>query len=82
VTLAGAEIGERHLVGAADLGIHVVNLASKAVGRKPFGHGVPIEKRLVDFLGRRTENSVQSDSIACHDFFSFHSPVRFRLSSL
>jgi hypothetical protein len=36
------EIRERHLVGAAYLGIQVVNLASESVWRKPFGHCVGI----------------------------------------
>src|ERR1043166_8283221 len=44
VTPPGAEIGERHLVGAADLGIHLVNLSGKSVRRKPFTYRLAIEK--------------------------------------
>jgi hypothetical protein len=39
---AGAEIGKRHFVGAADPRIHVVNLTGKSVWRQPLDHGVGI----------------------------------------
>src|SRR5439155_1203753 len=42
VAASCGEIRERHLVGAAHLGIQVVNLANESVWRKPFGHGVGI----------------------------------------
>ena len=63
MALAGGEIGERHLVGAADLGIHLVDLAGESVWRKPLGHRVRIKERAIDFLGRGTEHAVKSDRI-------------------
>src|ERR1700730_18777844 len=42
VTVAVREVGERHPEGAADFGIHVMNLAGKTVWRKPLGHCVRI----------------------------------------
>ena len=57
------EIRERHLVGAADLGIQVVNLAGESVWWKPFGHCVGIQERPIDSLRRRTEHAVKPDGI-------------------
>jgi hypothetical protein len=31
MALAGSEIGKRHLVAAADFGVHLVNLAGKSI---------------------------------------------------
>ena len=45
VTAAGAEIRERHLVGATDFRVQVVNLAGESVRRKPLGHRVRVEER-------------------------------------
>jgi hypothetical protein len=64
VALARAEVHERHFVGAADLAIYVMNLAGEPVGRKPFGHGVAIEKRPIYFFWRRTEDAVKADSVS------------------
>jgi len=82
VAVTGGEIGERHLVGAADPGIHVVNLAGKSVGGEPFGHGVGIEERPIDSLRRRAEHAVKSDGIGWHDFVSFRWAVLLRRPTL
>src|SRR4029453_8613546 len=66
VSGACGEIRERHLVGAADFGMEVVNLARKAVRREPFGHCVWIEERPIDFLRRRTGHSVKLDGCWGH----------------
>ena len=60
VALAGGEVGERHLVRAADSGVHMVNLAGEAVRRQPLGHGVGIEERPVDPLRRRPQHAVET----------------------
>lgn len=65
VALAGREISEGHLVGAADLGVEVMNLGGEAVGRQPLDHRVPIEESAVEFLGCRAKHAVQSN-IVCH----------------
>jgi hypothetical protein len=67
VTVAGAEIRERHPVRAADLGLQVMNLAGKAMRRKPLGHRVGIEKGPVDSFGRGTEHTVKSHGVRGHD---------------
>ena len=54
VALAGGEVRERHLVGAADLGVQVVDLAGESVRRKPLGHRVGVEERPIDSFGRGT----------------------------
>src|SRR6266511_2628955 len=63
VAMPCGEIRERHLVGAADLGIQVVNLASESVWRKPFGHCIGIQERPIDSLRRRTEHAVKPDGV-------------------
>jgi hypothetical protein len=63
VAAAAGEIRERHLVPAADLGVHVVNLAGKSVRWKPFGHRVGVEKRPKDLLGRCPQHPVQLDGV-------------------
>src|SRR5688572_14481807 len=75
VAVACGEVREGHLVGAADFRIYLVNLACKAVRRKPFGHCVWIEERAIDFLRRRTEHSVKPDGACGHDCFSFRCVV-------
>ena len=66
VALAGGEVRERHLVGAADLGVQVVNLAGEPVRRQPLGHRVGVEERPIDPLGRRAQHAVKSDGVRCH----------------
>jgi hypothetical protein len=56
---SGAEIGERHLVGASDPGIEVMGLARESVRWKPFGHCVRVEECPVNSLWRRAQHSVQ-----------------------
>src|SRR4029434_8148162 len=71
VAIAGGEVGEGHLVRAADFGVEMVNPAGKAVRRKPFDHCVWIEECPIDLLGRRPEHSVKPDSAGGHDDVSF-----------
>src|SRR6185436_886525 len=44
VALARREIRKRHLEGATDFGIHVMDFARKPIWRQPFRHGVRIKK--------------------------------------
>lgn len=57
------EVGERHLVCAADPGAELMDLAGKAVRRQPLGHGVSVKKRSIDPLGRGTENAMKTDGV-------------------
>src|SRR5215475_9867107 len=63
VTLARAEVGERHPVAAADPRVHLENLGGEAVGRKPFDHRVRIEEGTVDPLRCRTQDAVKPDGV-------------------
>jgi hypothetical protein len=58
---------------AAYFGLHMVNLAGEAVRRKPFTHGIGIEKCSIDTLRRSTEHTVKPDGIRGHDYFAFFS---------
>jgi hypothetical protein len=71
VAVAGGEVREGHLVRTADFRIYMVNLARKAVRRKPFGHCIWIEECAIEFLRRRTEHSVKPDGACGHEYFSF-----------
>src|SRR5437773_995638 len=71
VAVARGEVREGHLVGTADFRIDMVNLAGKAVRRKPLGHCVWIEERPIDLLRRDTEHSVKPNGAGGHDYFSF-----------
>jgi hypothetical protein len=64
---AGAEVRERHPVAAALLRIQLVNPAGEAVRRQPLDHGVGVEKRPVDPLGRRPQHTVKADGVGGHD---------------
>jgi hypothetical protein len=71
VALAGGEISERHLVGAADFRVQVMDLASESIRRKPLGQCVRIEERPINSLRRRPEHAVEPDGVyfACqHNF--------------
>ena len=50
-------------MSAADLGLQLVNLPSKSIGRKPFGHRVGVKKRSIDSLRCRTENAMKLDRV-------------------
>src|SRR5581483_5288407 len=63
VTIAGGEVREGHLEGAADLRIEVVNLARESIGRQPFRHRIGIEKRAIDPLRLRPKHAVQSNRV-------------------
>src|SRR2546429_9962443 len=66
MTATGREIRERHLVGAADFGVHMVPLAREPVRRKPFGHRIRVDERPIDLLGRRTQHAVKPDGVCRH----------------
>jgi len=63
VTLAGAEIGERDPVVAADFGVHLVNLAGKSIRWQPFRHRLRIKKRAVNFFRCGPEHPVNLDCV-------------------
>src|SRR5437773_763924 len=71
VAVACGEVREGHLVGTTDFRVDMVNLAGKAVRRKPLGHCVWIEECAIDFLRRRTEHAVKPNGAGGHDHFSF-----------
>src|SRR5712691_10990413 len=60
---AGAEVGERHPVAAANPRVALVDLAGKSVRREPFGHRVGVEEGSTDTLGRGAEHSMQADGV-------------------
>src|SRR6266487_4970303 len=74
MTLAGGEIGERHLVSSADFSVHLMNLARESVRWKPLGHRVCVQERPINSLRRRAEHSVKSNGVGvvcCHIRFVF-----------
>jgi hypothetical protein len=74
VTLAGSEIGERHLVSAADFRIQMMNLAGESVRWKPLCHCVRVQERPINFLRRGPEHPVETDrvcGVCCHNRLSF-----------
>jgi hypothetical protein len=58
VTLARGEVRERHLVLAAHLGIHAVNLPREAIGRQPTRLGVGVEEGPIDLFRFRGNDSM------------------------
>src|SRR5215470_5395520 len=76
MTLARREIRERHFVSAANFGIHLLQPGGESFRWKPFGHGVGIEKCLINFLGRCSKDAVKTDSVVLHVCFS----CSFRIS--
>jgi hypothetical protein len=74
VALAGAEIGERHLVSAAHFRVQVMNFASESIRRKPLCHCVRVQERPVNFLRRRPEHSMETYrvcTVCCHNSLLF-----------
>ena len=67
MTMAGGEVGEGHLVGAADLGIHLMHFGGKTVGWQPPRPGVSVGECTVDFFGRRAQYAVKLDGIGRHE---------------
>ena len=67
--LAGGEVSEGHLVGAANSSINMVYLAGVTVRRKPFGHGVGINERPINSLWFGSEYPVKTDGVGGHDHF-------------
>src|SRR5262245_43094021 len=71
MAIACGEIAERHLIRTTDFRVHMVNLSSESVRRKPPSHSVRVNKRSVDFLGRRAKHTVKLDGVGNHEQFSF-----------
>ena len=74
VALAGGEIGERHLVCAADFSVQVMDLARESIRWKPLGHRVRVQERAINSLRRRADHSVKSNGVGvvcCHIRFVF-----------
>src|SRR5215813_11324672 len=71
MAMACGEIAERHLIRTTDFRVHMVNLSSESVRRKPPSHSVRVNKRSVDFLGRRAKHTVKLDDVGNHEQFSF-----------
>src|SRR4029434_3724566 len=63
VAYSRREIGKRHFVTPAHAGVHLMNLARKAMGREPFLHGARIQKGAIDSLGRGGENTLELNGI-------------------
>lgn len=61
VGLAGTEVGEGHLLNAADPGLDLMNFAGESVWRKPLGHRIGIQERAVNPLRCCPEHSVKSN---------------------
>jgi hypothetical protein len=55
------EVGEGHFECPAHLGLHVMDGASEAVGRQPFGHGHRRGESAVDPLRRGFQNAVKTN---------------------
>src|SRR3546814_4450592 len=73
MAVAGAEVAERHLEGAADLGVHVVHLAGEAIRRQPFGDGVGFEEGPVNAFGGGAQDAVELDGSGSHGAFACQS---------
>jgi hypothetical protein len=63
MAFTGSEIGERHLVDAPDVPVHLVNLSRESVWRKPFRHRICIEECAIYFIGRGTEHAVKPNRV-------------------
>jgi len=62
------EVGERHPECAANLRLHMVNLAGETVGRQPFGHRIRLEEGAKHLLRPGSEDAMQTNGIALgHD---------------
>src|SRR5438067_2573816 len=72
VALAGAKIGERHPVAAANFRVHLVNLAGKSIRWQPLRHRFRIKKRAVDSFRCGTQHAVNLYRVR-HNSFSFDS---------
>ncbi len=57
-------------LGAADLGIQVVNLAGESVRRKPFDHRIGVEECAVDLLGGCSQHPVKPYGVRHHPLLS------------
>ena len=65
------EVCKRHLVGTADLCVHMVHFSGKAVRREPLGHGIRVEECAIDLFGGGSEHAVEPDGIGRHGAVPF-----------
>src|SRR5215472_2969978 len=63
---SGGEIPEGHPERAADPAFEAMYGAGEAIRRKPFGEGIRLEERSIDFLRLRGEHPMQAHGIG-HD---------------
>ena len=68
--MAGGEIAEGHLVGAADARLQVMNGAGKAVRRQPLRRRIGLEEGAVDLFGSGCEDAMQANGVG-HCPFTF-----------
>src|SRR5262245_22384102 len=68
MALAVGEVRERHLVGSAHFGVHVMNSSCESVRRKPLGQCIWVQERSVDFFRRCTDHTMKTDGVARHDW--------------
>ena len=66
VRMPGAEVGERHAVGAADAGVDVVHLGGEAIGRQPAAQGGGLGEGAKHALRRGLEDAVQANGSGGH----------------
>ena len=69
--VAGREVPERHLEGAADVGVQVMHRAREAIGRQPLGQGIGFEKGAIHLLGLGAKDAVKLDSARRHESSPF-----------
>src|SRR5262245_15192293 len=68
MAVACREVGERHPECAANLRLHMVDLAGEAVGRQPFGHRICVEEGAKHLLRFGGEDAMQTNGVALgHD---------------
>ncbi len=61
MTITRREVGERHPILAADFGIVLVHLCSKAERRQPLALGIGIQEGFVHALRRSFEDAMEAD---------------------
>src|SRR5262245_64875931 len=64
--VAIGEIGEGHLVGAANSCLKMMDLRREAMRWQPFTQSLSIQKGPIDAFGRSTNHAMQSHGSSCH----------------
>ena len=70
MALASGEMGERHFIGAAGFGLHLVDLAGKSIRCQRFRHRVGLKERAINLLRCGPQHAVKSDGVG-HSSLSF-----------